>query len=215
MEEKGAAFTGQGTRLSEKSPWESYAAEMETPMTADLAAAVADYAERRYEEEPSNQTKEELCRQKEANDELSEQYQWIKPEEYEDIRPRIGRVMSHAEFITLLRKAKVRCWYRDHVHHDKAVLLAQKFHEEPEVACWVQLGLMPELSIMRFDEHGVPLNERRRGWRTPLLQLILKGYITEEKANEVFGRPKSTDAYARYNRTLFGFRNRKSGWGPE
>jgi hypothetical protein len=66
---------------------------------------------------------------------------------------------------------------------------------------------MPELSIMNFDEHGVPLAERMRGWRTCLLQLILKSAITEEKADEIFGSPKTTAAFHRYNSTLQGFRN--------
>jgi hypothetical protein len=71
----------------------------------------------------------------------------------------------------------------------------------------VQIGQMPELSIMNFDDHGVPTNERRRGWRTCLLQMILKGLISEEKANEVFGKPKTIQAFHRYNAMLLAFRN--------
>lgn len=198
----------QGTRLSERAPWETYSEEMGDHFSKDLANAVAEYSERRYEaSETSNQNKELLHEQRELSNELSKQYQWVKPEEYEDLSPRIGTVMSHAEFITKLRRAGVRCWYTQHPHLDKAVLLVSKNSStEPEVACWVQQGQMPELSIMNFDDHGVPLAERRRGWRTCLLQLILKGIISEKTANQEFGRPKTIQAFHRYNQLLFEFR---------
>lgn len=207
MEQQGLT----GTHLSERAPWETYAAEMDTRMSPQLAAAVAEYSERIHDyTSSSNQTKEELHRQREINDEIAKEYQWVRPEEYEDIAPRIGKVMTHAAFITNLRKAGVVCWYRQHPHADKAVLLVNRnrFYDDPlELACWVQQGQMPELSIMNFDEHGAPLAERRRGWRTCLLQMILKGLITEEKANAVFGRPKTIGAFRRYTSTLQAFRN--------
>lgn len=219
MSEVQAVPTGQGTRLNEKAPWESYAAEMDMKMSKELAAAVAEYAERRYEDnESSNQSKEELHRQQEINGEISKEYQWIKPQEYADHGARIGKVMTHAEFITALRKAHQGtgeyCWYTQHPQPQKAVLYWKRFgNSDPEIACWVQQGQMPELSIMRFDEHGVPLDEQRRGWRTCLLQLILKGFISEQKAIKIFGHPKQTEAFARYNRTLQEFRNAGNSLG--
>lgn len=204
-----AKFTGQGTRLSEKAPWETYGDEMQSQMSPELAAAVEEYAKNRHEVEGSNQSKEELHFQRECNNELAKEYQWIKPEEYEDIEQRIGVVRTHADLITRLRKLKVNCWYTQHPQPQKATLVVTDYwgNRPPEVACWVQIGFMPELSIMRFDEHGVPLDERRRGWRTCLLQLILKGIITEQDADKMFGRPKLTDAFHRYNSTLHSFRN--------
>lgn len=198
-----------GTHTSDANPWDSYASEMSTKMSADLEAAVAEYAERCYEsDQASSENKEELHRQKEMSDDLSKEYQWITPEEYADQGARVGVVMSHSEFISKLRQAGLNCWYTQHPQYQKATLLVQKYSTvPPEVACWVQIGQMPELSMMRFDDHGVPLDERRRGWRTPLLQIILKGYITEDKANEVFGRPKVTEQFHRYNSTLQAFRN--------
>ena len=70
---------------------------------------------------------------------------------------------------------------------------------------------MPELSIMRFDEHGVPTTEKNRGWRTALLQLILKSFINQKVADEVFGAPKTTEAFHRYNSTLQHFGIRADG----
>ncbi len=204
----------QGTRLSDKAPWETYGDELDVKMTPELAAAVAEYAENRWEDSKNTQMQEELCRQKEMSEETSKEYQWINPEEYKDSTARIGKVISHAEFITTLRKAGIRCWYTQHPHPDKAVLYVYRDElAPPELACWVQIGQMPELSMMNFDEHGIPLAERRRGWRTCLLQLILKGIISEEKANKVFGPPKVTKQYDRYNSTLQHFRNAGSSLG--
>ncbi len=206
----------QGTRLSETAPWESYDNELVgRKVSPELAAQIADYATKRHQDAPiSSQTQELLAENKEINEGIASQYQWLQPGDYADVEARIGRVMSHAEFITKLRQAGVSCHYRQHPHYDKVTLLYTKNGvAEPEVACWAQYGMMPELSIMNFDQYGAPLAERRRGWRTCLLQIILKGIITEEKANEVFGKPGQGKAFARYNSTLQAFRNAGSSLG--
>jgi hypothetical protein len=194
-------------------PWDAYAAEMIEKLDPNLEAAVAAYAEHMYEEDQtSSENKEELHRQQEINQEIAKDYQWLKPEEYADTQARIGVIMNHAEFIGLLRKAGVICYYRAHPQPDKVTLLYTKNPgaEALEVGCWATYGYMPELSMMNFDSHGAPTNERRRGWRTCLLQLILKGVISEEKANKVFGKPDVTPQYHRYNATLQSFRNNGS-----
>lgn len=200
----------QGTRLSETAPWESYDSELSGPkMSPELAAQVAQYSEKRYKDAPvSSESQEVLAENREINAELAKQYQWLKPDDYADIEARIGKVMSHAEFINKLRKAGVICFYREHPHPDKLTLVYQPTPaSELEVACWVQYGQMPELSLMNFDQYGAPLAERRRGWRTPLLQIILKGIITEEKANEIFGKPRQDKAFDKYNSMIQAFRN--------
>jgi hypothetical protein len=199
----------QGTRLKEKAPWETYGAEMSEKLDPKLAAEVEEYSQHRYADSKSSEAKEELCRQQELSGQVSKEYQWLTPEEYADIESRIGRVMNHGEFIGKLRDGcKLKCFYRDHPHADKITLVCTDTDgaQELQVACWVQNGYMPEYSIMRFDEHGVPLNERRRGWRTCLLQMILKGIINEKDVNRVFGRACGP-ASERYNKMLYGFRN--------
>lgn len=201
----------QGTRLNQEvAPWESYDTELTgTKMSPELAAQVADYEQKRYQDAPvSSQTQEVLAESREINEDIAKQYQWLDPKDYADVEARIGRVMSHAEFITKLRQAGVTCYYVQHPHIDKVTLVYQPNGvEQSEVACWLAHGQMPELSIMNFDQYGAPLAERRRGWRTGLLQIILKGIITEEKANEIFGKPRNDKAFDRYNSTLQAFRN--------
>lgn len=216
MEHKEAVFSGQGTRLSEKAPWETYQAEMTERLTPQLEKAVAEYAEKRYDVKPSNQNLEELAEQKELSNSMSKEYQFMSPEEYADTGARIGRVMDHATFISILRGTGLACHYRQHVHLDKVVLWAQPPRApgaDFEKVCWVQYGQMPELSIMNFDEHGVPLAERRRGWRTCLLQTVLGGYLTEEAAIKAYGRPKESEQFHRYNAMLQSFRNAGSSLG--
>jgi hypothetical protein len=205
---KEAVYTRPGTVATDTAPWMSWDDEMDDGISAELAEEVAEYARNRYEDnQSSSETKELLEMMREQNDDNAEQYQWLKKADYANEEERTGRVIHSSEFISILRKAGVKCFYRQHIHFDKAILIFTKGQVE-EVGCWVQQGNMPELSIMNFDDHGVPLAERRRGWRTALLQLILKDVISEKQADKYFGKPRLTAAYSRYNATLYAFRNR-------
>lgn len=196
----------QGTRLSEKAPWETYGTELTEKLDPELEKAVAKYAENRYEE-GSNQSKEELHRQKELSDASVKEYQFLHPSEYSDRGPRIGKIIHSSTFINMLRdECNVKCWYRQHPQPKKITLVVQKPGLNPEVGCWAQIGFMPEYEIVDFDAHGLPLDSKCRGWRTCLLQLILKGVLTEEVAHNVFGVAKGP-ASKRYLDTLYSFRN--------
>lgn len=196
----------QGTRLNEKAPWETYGEELAAEDPAMLEA-IAEYASRVSDAAPSNQTQEELARFKEMNDATNEQYRWVRPEEYKNEGARVGTIKHAASFIVALRAAGVKCWYRQHPQAGKLTLVIQVGDMPAEVGCWVQAGYMPELTIMRFDDNGIPTTEKYRGWRTALLQLILKGVITEKQAEETFGKTPTTPAFHRYNSTLQRFRN--------
>lgn len=201
-------MAAQGTRLQEKAPWETYAASLDEELSPELNAAIDEYSLRRHDDS-SNETKETLAEWKEGNAEVAKEYQWCTPEEYKDIQMRMGRIMHSSELINKLRnQLQLRCWYRNHPHADKITLMVQRNDgmAEPEVACWVQNGYAPEYTVMGFDEHGVPVAEKYRGWRTVLLQLVLGGHTTEEKAHKVFG-PADRDCAGRYNSILHGIRN--------
>ncbi len=199
----------QGTRNSEVAPWESYDDDFGHDDPA-LLEAMAEYAQNVSDAEASSQTKDELARLKEGAAEQVKEYQWVTPEEYKNEGDRIGRIMHNVVFINLLREAGVKCWYRNHPQAGKITLVVQRRDLPAEVGCWCQAGYAPELSIMRFDSHGVPTTEKYRGWRTSLLQLILKGIISQKQAEKTFGKPPVTPAFARYNATLQNFRNNDS-----
>ena len=197
----------QGTRNNDAAPWQTYDEEITPDQDAALLEAMAEYAQNVSDAEGSSETKDELARLKQASEEAAKEYQWLSPEEYRNEGDRIGHIMHSIVFLNTLRKAGVKCWYRDHPQAGKITLIVQRGELPAEVGCWCQLGFAPELSIMRFDDHGVPLAEKYRGWRTPLLQLILKGIISEKKAIEFFGKVPTTPAFHRYNATLQHFRN--------
>lgn len=203
-----AIMKAQGTRLSERAPWETYNEEMELRMSERLSKQVEEYSQN-YHDNSSNQNKEELARWQELNAYAAQAYQWCTPDEYADMQMRMGKIIHSSELITTLRnKLHLKCWYREHPHADKVTLVVQRGDGmlEPEVGCWVQRGYMPEYTVMGFDQHGVPMAERFRGWRTVLLQLILKGLITEEAAHKIFG-PAERECAERYNSILWGIRN--------
>lgn len=195
----------QGTRNSERPRWENYMQDTEV-LSPELQVQVDEYATRHHDS-TSNQNKEELARWREGNEAVSKEYQWVHPDEYANEGERVGIKMHSSDFIKRLQSTGLKCWYRAHPQPRKITLVIHLPGEEPKVGCWAQFGFMPELSIMRFDDHGIPLDEKYRGWRTCLLQLILHSAISEKVANEIFGKPKTTPAFHRYNMTLQSFRN--------
>jgi hypothetical protein len=180
----------QGTRKSEKAPWETYNDQMTERLDPELEAAIAEFASHDPHTKVDSQTEEELCRVKEENDNLAREYQWVNPGEYEDEKARIGRIMHSSELIKkLTEECNMSAVYRPHPQPKRVTLLVDPTLgiQGMQVACWVQFGYMPEYSICNFDDHGVVLQEAYRGWRTVLLQLLVKHMIDEETINRVFG----------------------------
>lgn len=69
----------------------------------------------------------------------------------------------------------------------------------------------PEWSLMYFDEMDVPIRERYRGWRTPLLALIVNDVLTEDEVDRAFGPVSQNEASELYRETLQSYRERKAG----
>jgi hypothetical protein len=69
----------------------------------------------------------------------------------------------------------------------------------------------PEWSLMYFDEFDVPIKERYRGWRTSLLNLILRDVISEAEAVDAFGPVPLSDVSLVYRKTLYAHRMKKGG----
>jgi hypothetical protein len=198
----------QGTRKSEKAPWETYGEQLIETLNPELEAAIAEFASHDPHGTTDSQTHEELCRVKEENDALAQTYQWLSPDEYADEGARIGAIMHSSELIKkLTQDCRLTAAYRPHPQPKRVTLLVDSTNgvKGLEVACWVQLGYMPEFSICNFDEHGVVLQEAYRGWRTVLLQLLVKRMVTEETVTRVFGEAHGPAAQ-RYLQILQGFR---------
>lgn len=75
-----------------------------------------------------------------------------------------------------------------------------------EYADAVQAGMAPEYSTFYIDAHELPGSEMYHGWRTTLLNLIRKGFVSEAQVERAFGRPSGPEAW-RYRKALFEMRN--------
>jgi hypothetical protein len=195
----------QGTRKSEIPPWESFSSEMEPKISPELQEQIKRYEERVHER--NRVAEEELARQKELSNEVAKAYCFVTKEEYEDLLPRVGRIMHSSIFLHKLKECGLNCWYAEHSQPQKLKLIVQKGNEEI-MACWVQAGYMIEYSWMNFDAHNVPLDERRRGWRTCLMQIFLKQLLTEEQIIKAFGRAEGPVS-ERYNSLFYEVRNKR------
>lgn len=199
------------TSLSEKPPWETYDSELDPMRDAspDLVKEVEEYSKRRHTVTGS-QTVEEYHRIKEENDEAVEKFKFDCQDELLDEKVRVGRIMHHAEFLRRLRTilpARYNDWSERGLV-GLSVYTPSESGGEWKYVCAVQVGFAPEYSMLHFDDHGLPLNEKYRGWRTVVLRLILGGHITEEQADKAFGPPAIGPVSSRYRRQLYAFRNR-------
>lgn len=73
---------------------------------------------------------------------------------------------------------------------------------------YIPTGILPEFSLMEFNDMAVPVREYRRGWRNVLVRLVKAGLLTEDDINYHFGRPPENIASQPYRRELYIIRNR-------
>lgn len=158
---------------------------------------------------------EQAAEQKELNECAVSKYRVENQEELEVYRP--GRLLHHSEFLRLLRRLRPDAFFNNWGARGQIGLNLVDWHDErdefggtkktygPFTVTTLQLGISPEFSQIRTDSHGLPTGFRYRGWRKAVLDLITKGYITEEQS-KVFGRAEGSDA-TRYNRELYSYRN--------
>lgn len=174
-----------------------------------LAAEIAEMEARSADYKPTQQALEALAEQQELNADLSEAYQWVNPKDYADEEARKGIVTNSDQLMLRFRnQCQLRCWYGPVQENRYLGLMVQKSEgSQPQYACWVQQGWMPEFEMINFDSHGVPLNSKHRGWRTVLMQLIMNGFLEEAVATRIFGEAVGTAA-TRYNLFLYQWRNR-------
>lgn len=123
---------------------------------------------------------------------------------------RIGRVMDSIKFLEKLKKLVPGLrWYTGRTEGDLAVYVQDRSQEAGVRYLWyIPQGIIPEYSLHEFDDRDVPIKEKMRGWRTPLLRCILSGMISESDANKEFGPPADGLASEVYRARLHAYRNR-------
>lgn len=200
--------SGYDTRNNrDEAPWQTYDRDMDP--TRDWSdrtrMAVEAYSQRRHAK-TSNQNLEELCRQQEMSREAVKDYKFDNQDEIIAlVKERVGRIINVLDFWKKL-ETLVPCYISAHINRGLAGLAVLK-NGEWKYVCGIQVGYMHEYSEFWIDSHGLPLNEKWRGWRgTVLFRLITGGFISEQDAHRVFGEP-SGPASRLYRERLYHYRN--------
>jgi hypothetical protein len=200
-----------------------YDTEMDLPEYKDakLQAQMAEFEKNVMSVSPQH-TLESAHQQFEKNVQASKGQRWDGQERWqgkENEEMRLVNIISPVTFMKQLAKAGVRIalepeangsprnariWLNDFVRVQR-VGLNVWVEGEAQTITSLQYPWSPEWSIMRFNEYGVPTNERYRGWRTVLLTLIIKDVITEDEARAAFGEPIGPAATF-YRKQLFEHR---------
>lgn len=160
--------------------------------------------------------------QRAASDEMAARFRWDRQQELAPEREaaRRGRVFHACEFFPRLERAVGKelayskgqgellgkiCGIKVRTRQPSLVAIAGE-EDEFKYATWAQIPLMQEFSVMHFDAHDVPLNEKFRGWRTVLLAMIEKGFLTERAMVQEFGAAEGMES-RRVNGELYALRN--------
>jgi hypothetical protein len=149
---------------------------------------------------------EHAAKWKEENDAKVKGYKFDKQKEIEQYRP--GKLLSHGEFLRLLRKIRPDVFINDFSAVGRIGLNLIENGKPIYTGTTVQYGMSPEFSKIRVDAHGVGQGEQFRGWRTTLLHLVSRGFVTEDQVHKVFGKPSGYGA-DRYLRLLWEMRNKR------
>lgn len=161
---------------------------------------------------------------KEASDKLVADYRLEDQNILTNRKARLVRQMDSRYFIAQLRGAGVNCFtYQTpreitprqfwntvglwcEIPSERALgHLYRGLHHQ--YICYMDIPTMYEWSILRLDEHNLPMGEESRGWRTVLSQLIIKKVLTETEAHAIFGEPNNGTHTKIYKKTLYEFRN--------
>lgn len=204
---------GLGTEKSEVAPWQSYDKEMDPTRfwTPQMKDEVKRYSERRHQKAHSAGL-EEVERQNELSTESVKEYRFFRQFEdrLTDEKQRKGELMFCLDFVERLNEI-LPAYLSSKIRNG----LSGLYVFMPDVkgghwhyVCGVQASMMYEYSVIRLDNHQLPINEKQRGWRTVLLRLITGSFISEDDAHRVFGEPFSGPISRRYREQLFYFRNR-------
>lgn len=204
---------GLGTEKNDLAPWQTYDQEMDVTRNWSPAfkAQVDAYSKRRHDK-PHSAGLEEVIRQRELSTDYVKEYRFFRQFEdsLTDEKQRQGELMFCLDFVDKLNEI-LPAYLSGKIIKGMSGL----YVFTPDVkgghwhyVCGVQASIMNEYSVIYLDAHGLPLNEKKRGWRTVLLRLIVGGFITEEDADRVFGEPTSGPISRRHREQLYWFRNR-------
>lgn len=103
-----------------------------------------------------------------------------------------------------------RLWLHNFVNQGRIGISAW-VKGERQCVTHLQYPWSQEWSLLYFNEYDVPSGERRRGWRTAMLELILKGVLTEDEVNRAFGPVALNGVSQLYRERLYHYRRERMG----
>ena len=132
---------------------------------------------------------EQLARNYEDTNERLDRYRLADHDTLKDVSQRMGRVMTHNEFIQRVQKVTHnRVWAEDSLSDPTHMVCGFYFVKDgvKKYVCSFDKGWMPEFSFILTDNADLPVKERR-GWRTVLTRLLQLGAITWDEVRSAFG----------------------------
>jgi hypothetical protein len=138
------------------------------------------------------------------------QYRDEDQEVLSDVVSRRVNPMRASMFMKKLRANGVKCFSHTSQLNDGTASL---FCVTPDAilagpVCSIQIPMMWEWTTLRLDPRTqLPSGWRDIGWRTAQLWLIKKRVLTEEKAYEIFGRPRVSRVSKVWRRQLHAWKN--------
>ena len=140
-------------------------------------------------ENSSNERKEKALERFEENVEASRWQRWEhRPQWAENEQARKVNPMHFAAFISRLADVGVHLEANNFSRVGRIGINGYS-HGIFRTITTLQFPYSYEFSVMRWNEYGVPTNEKFRGWRTALLDLIRAGAVTKDQAYRAFGHP--------------------------
>lgn len=191
----------------------------------ELEKQLAIYAaepERLQDYRPSTLETETALDMHELNEESVEKYKFRDQEFLSDEKARLVNIISVRELgQKLARISGLHFEFIDHGRPQQLGLFAYIRGEESrqfsatlpkgmQAICFVQAPYMPEWSVLRIDEYGLPVDFKYKGWRDVIVELVRKNACTEAEAHEVFGEPSSGYLSKLYRKNLWNLRNHNS-----
>lgn len=123
--------------------------------------------------------------------------------------------MPAGVFMRKLRNAGLTCFSHDSPLQDHSaslfVLTPTREGGVFRAICSIQVPIMWEWSLLRIDENtGLPTGFRDIGWRSAVKCLVTHGVLSEERAHEIFGKPRVSRVSRIYRRQLWEYHNQRS-----
>ena len=159
---------------------------------------------------------EDYARTKENSDRQVAEYKMPNQRIFTDTDARMRNPMWVKDLLFKLRENGLRCCVQQNknsVPGTAGLFCIQPGRERLglQLVTSVQAPAMYEWSVLREDEHGLPVGEKFIGWRNVCAALIRLGIWSEEKVHKVFGKPPLLEFTSHYYQNLHIYRHQLNG----